>query len=362
MSRDNNLRDFLIRWHTIIQAEEKNENSKKEKPSLKNKKKRKRKQYILAPSIDNLESLIEIGMTHIPYSNINYEILWNILPELKELNNLIGMNQLKKSIFYQIIYYLQDLHKQSNDEYLHTVIFGPPGCGKTTVAKILGNIYRKMKILSTNKDIFKIAKREDFVGEYLGHTATKTKRLLNSCRGGVLFIDEAYSLGPGQKDKDSFSKEAIDTLNVFLSEHKHEFCCILAGYEKEIKKCFFSVNPGLERRFQWIHRIEEYTSEDLAEMVLQKIKEINWHTTLTKKKLINIIKENEDLFKNIGGDVENLISKSKMIHARRVFNLDKKHRFMLNQDDILKGIEVMKDNKMKKEDNSTKNLLHHMYV
>ena len=88
---------------------------------------------------------------------------------------------------------------------------------------------------NTKDGIFKIAKREDFVGEYLGQTAIKTKKLLKSCLGGVLFIDEAYALGPGQKDRDSFSKEAIDTLNAFLSENKDNFCCIIAGYENDIK-------------------------------------------------------------------------------------------------------------------------------
>ena len=95
-----------------------------------------------------------------------------------------------------------------------------------------------MGILS-NKGNFTIAKREDFIAQYLGQTAIKTRALLESCIGGILFIDEVYSLGPGQKDKDSFSKEAIDTLNVFLSEHKDNFCCIIAGYEKRYREMFF---------------------------------------------------------------------------------------------------------------------------
>jgi hypothetical protein len=85
----------------------------------------------------------------------------------------------------------------------------------TSVAKILGNIYKNTGILSKDGK-FKIGYRDDFVGEYLGQTATKTRKFLNSCLGGVLFIDEVYSLGPGQKDKDSFSKEAIDTIGVAL--------------------------------------------------------------------------------------------------------------------------------------------------
>lgn len=356
---NNDLRRFLIRWHTIVSDEIK-ENSKDNEPPTKKRKKRKRQEFILAPSIDNLSSLIEIGQTGVHYSNINMEMLWNTLPDLIQLNNLIGMKKLKTTVFNQIIYYLQNLHKNNNDDYLHTVILGPPGCGKTTVAQIIGNIYKKMNILSKNGP-FKIAKREDFVGEYLGHTAMKTKKLLKSCLGGVLFIDEAYALGPGQKDKDSFSKEAIDTLNAFLSENKSNFCCILAGYEREIKKCFFSVNPGLERRFQWVHRIDEYSSEDLSEMVFKKIKEIKWNTNISKKDLTKLIEQNKDLFKHLGGDIENLVTKSKLIHAKRVFHLDEKHRFNLTKKDIIDSIELLKNNNLKEKESSN-NPLEMMYL
>ena len=197
---------------------------------------------------ENLKSLIDIGLSDNNYTGINTKTLNKILPHLIELDNVIGMKELKQSVFNQIVYYLQGLHKRGEGDYLHTVITGSPGTGKTTVAEIIGNIYKGLGILS-EEGSFKIAKREDFVAEYLGQSAIKTKKLLKSCIGGVLFIDEVYALGPGQKDKDSFSKEAIDTLNAFLSEHKNDFCCIVAGYEEEIKKCFFSVNPGLKRRF-----------------------------------------------------------------------------------------------------------------
>ena len=95
-----------------------------------------------------------------------------------------------------------------------------------------------MGILSKNGP-FRIAHRDDFIAGYLGQTAIKTTKLLNSCLGGVLFIDEVYALGSGQEDKDSFSKEAIDTITGFLSDHKNDCCVIIAGYEKEIEDCFF---------------------------------------------------------------------------------------------------------------------------
>ena len=117
--------------------------------------------------------------------------------------------------------------KNRNGEYLHTIITGNPGCGKTSVAKIIGNIYANLKILSRKKNVFKIAYRDDFVAEYLGQTAIKSRKFLESCLGGVLFIDEVYSLGSGSNGEktDSFAKECIDTLNQNLSENGDKFIC-----------------------------------------------------------------------------------------------------------------------------------------
>jgi SpoVK/Ycf46/Vps4 family AAA+-type ATPase len=303
------------------------------------------------PSVSSLKELINVGKTNKFYKNINNVMLWDILPYLEDLENMIGMKSLKESIFYQIIYYLQGMHtKNRNEEYLHSVILGKPGCGKTSVAKILGNIYKNMGILSNNGS-FKIGHRDDFVGQYLGETANKTKKFLTSCLGGVLFVDEVYSLGPGQKDKDSFSKEAIDTLCSFLSEHKNDFCCIIAGYEKDVKQCFFSVNSGLERRFPWTHVIEEYNPQDLTEIFIKMIEDIKWglDKEITKEFLTIFFSNNKDEFKNSGGDIENFISKCKMIHSKRVFSLDKEHKFKINKQDLDTTLTFFKKFKLTKE-------------
>ena len=295
-----------------------------------------------APEVNTIKDLIELGKTIKFYKNIDPVMLWKIQPHLEELDKMVGMKTLKETVFFQIIYYLQDMHqKNTNEEYLHTIIMGSPGCGKTTVAKIIGHIYQSMGILS-KKGKFKIAYRDDFVAQYLGQTAIKTRKLLESCIGGVLFIDEVYSLAPRNSDKDSFAKEALDTLTAFLSEHKNDFCCIAAGYEDDIKKCFFSMNKGLERRFTWSHKISEYNTEDLAEIFLIKIKHINWDYSFDKKDLIKMIKDNKERFKYAGGDIETFLTKCKMMHSKRVFSKEITSRFIITLEDLMNTMDYIK--------------------
>jgi SpoVK/Ycf46/Vps4 family AAA+-type ATPase len=205
-----------------------------------------------------------------------------------------------------------------------------------------------MGVLSRNGP-FKIAHRDDFIAEYLGQTAIKTKKLLKSCLGGVLFIDEVYALAPVKSDRDSFAKEALDTLNSFLSEHKNDFCCIAAGYEDEIRKTFFAMNKGLERRFPWVHKIDKYSNKELAQIFMKMVKEIEWTVAFTENDVAEVIERNPEMFKHYGGDIEVCISKIKMIHSRRVFSLGKEHKFILTKEDLKNTIEYIKKH-MKTED------------
>lgn len=326
-----------------MEAQGHNEVRKRQRPRI---------QFQDSPPVYSLHDLIELGHSIHFYRNLDMAMLWRITPYLEELDKMIGMKSLKESIFYQILYYLQGMHRRNqNEEYLHTIIMGPPGSGKTSVSKILGKIYREIGVLS-EKGPFKIAYRDDFIAEYLGQTAVKTRKLLKSCIGGVLFIDELYALGPGKDDKDSFSKEALDTLTAFLSEHKNDFCCIAAGYEDDIKNCFFSMNKGLERRFPWIHKIEEYSSEELTEIATNMIREMKWEIGTNKNTIKDIIEKNKECFNNAGGDIETFISKCKMVHAKRVFNLDKCHKFVFTKKDFEDGINMMLKYKIKETDTS----------
>jgi SpoVK/Ycf46/Vps4 family AAA+-type ATPase len=265
-------------------------------------------------SIDSIRDLLAFAYTyHGP--NVNVEKLKGITEPLLELDRMVGLKTTKRTILDMIMHFVQGRHKK-NEDYLHMVVCGPPGCGKTSFCRILGKILAGLRILS--KDTFTIVKRTDLVAKYLGQTSHRTEELLNKCLGGVMFIDEAYQLAPRDSDRDSFSKEAIDFLNQFLSEHKDDLACIIAGYEEELDKTIFSMNEGLKRRFPWKFIIDPYTNEELLEIFNRMIEKIGYQV---EEDAINAttFATNTEWFKFAGGDIETFITKCKFIHTRNTF-------------------------------------------
>ena len=295
------------------------------------------KNIIIENDINNVSDLINLieknPLEHNVLYNINLQGLHNIHKPLIELNEMIALDNIKINIVEQILYFIQDFHVNSSD-YLHTVIFGPPGTGKTELAKIIGKIFSKIGVL--RNDVFKKVTRSDLIGGYLGQTAIKTNDVIESSLGGVLFIDEAYSLGNKEK-KDIFSKECIDTLCEGLSNHRNDLMVIIAGYENELQSCFFNYNEGLESRFTWRYNIDKYNGNDLFCIFKNMVKKCKWSIDNEINELW--FNEKLDYFKYYGRDIEVLLSKTKIAHSKRIFGKNKldNNAKTINLDDLEKG-------------------------
>lgn len=298
---------------------------------------------VLTVSINTIEDLLEVAdlYTQDDFAEKNYTVniggLHRMKPALTQLQNMIGLGTIKAQLIEHILFFSQELHENNptssevlaedcNADMFHTVIYGRPGVGKTVFARILAKVYLALGI--TKRDVFVTARRTDLIGEYLGHTAVKTQKKIDESLGGVLFIDEAYSLGSSTDYKtcDSYSKECIDTLNQNLTEKKKSFVCIIAGYKEEITKNLFAVNPGLKRRFPFVYELKGYSPSEMLAILRLKVSLIQWSihvdcdAWLEKKPFFS--PDRMEKFPNFAGDIETLVLNIKIAHSRRIFGKD----------------------------------------
>lgn len=198
---------------------------------------------------------------------------------LEQLNQLIGIPKVKKQIgrFIDLAEVNKKREEQTgirSDFTLHSLFLGNPGTGKTTVARLLGKILYQKDIIHTKK--FVEASRSDLVAGYIGQTARKTREVLESALGGVLFIDEAYSLYKGESGSD-FGLEAIEEILKFMEDHRGDIVIILAGYTKEMQS-FMEANSGLTSRIPTSFDFEDYTPEEIVEIGMLDLKKRgNYH-------------------------------------------------------------------------------------
>jgi ATP-dependent 26S proteasome regulatory subunit len=319
-------------------------------------------------SVETLDDLLKLIEQYPLIENVEYSIdlkpIHAIKEPLVELHNMIGLSQLKQNILDQIIYYLQGFHlfPSKQNDYLHTVIYGPAGTGKTEVAKLIGRIFSELGILKRHK--FRKVVRSDLVAGYLGQTALKTRDVIKESLGGVLFIDEAYALGNAEK-RDSFSKECIDTLCEALSHYKDELMVIIAGYEEELKSCFFDYNQGLQSRFTWRFKTDEYNPNELRDIYKKKVNEAGWSLDEEQIK-VEWFEQNKEHFNYFGRDMETLFSKTKIAHSRRVFckGIEEKRRITLT--DMNNGLKMFlsssQNEKDKEKEKETQNRYMSMYM
>ncbi len=183
--------------------------------------------------------------------------------ELKQLVGLSGVKEIVEEIkaYIEIGRQRAAHHLKCEQLVLHMIFSGNPGTGKTTVARLLGKLFKGLGVLP--KGHLVEVERADLVGEYIGHTAQKTREQLQKAMGGLLFVDEAYSLGRGgEKD---FGKEAIDVLVKAMEDHRNGFILILAGYRREMAS-FIKLNPGLSSRFPIQIAYPDYSVSELLEI------------------------------------------------------------------------------------------------
>ena len=292
-------------------------------------------------NIQTLDDILRIVEKH-PYDalkdyNIDLKALHNIKTEMQTLNEMIGLKKVKNSIMRQMMYFIQGFANDPKDgDYKHTILTGPPGTGKTEIAKIMGNMYSKLGILKNN--VFKKVTRADLVAGYLGQTAIKTKKVCEECFGGVLFIDEAYSL----QDDDSYARECVDTLCEVLSDHKNDLMVIVAGYQAELDRNFFRINSGLRSRFIWRFDIEPYDAPDLYKIFNHLAKTRSWEVD-TKEVQQKWFEKNKEQFQDNGRSMEQLFSYSKVCHAQRIYGQPDVSKKTLNISDLDNGLKMYKE-------------------
>jgi len=208
-----------------------------------------------------------------------------------------------------MVKYLSNI-KVNKNRYYNLSITGSPGVGKTILSKIIVKIYKTLGI--TYNDKIYIGNTEKMISQYIGETTIKTNNFLKSAKGGIVFIDEIYSMSENQR-------ECVNAINNFISENI-DTIFIICGYKHDVNEYFFKKNIGLYRRFPWNFHIEDYTHIELCDIF---IKNLDDHD-IKKNEVIDLFKHNIKYFNGNAGDVLHLIDKCEMCKFESPINYIKR--------------------------------------
>jgi Holliday junction resolvasome RuvABC ATP-dependent DNA helicase subunit len=241
----------------------------------------------------------------------------------EELNSLVGLDNIKQDVhsLVNVINANKLRAAQGLPQHrpaLHSVFIGAPGTGKTTIARILSNIYHKIGALPGNKMVE--TDRSGLVAGYVGQTAIKTDEVITSALNGILFIDEAYTLKRSDSSSNDYGQEAIDILLKRMEDHRDELIVIVAGYQDEMN-VFINSNPGLKSRFSRYFYFEDYTPAQLTEIFTRIAAKAGFEFTDESKNISNQLFEklyaNKDSRFGNARLVRNIFEKTFEKHANR---------------------------------------------
>ena len=266
----------------------------------------------------------------------------NIEAALEELNSLVGLESVKKQVqaikdralFNQL---LEEKGMTPPALSYHMAFTGNPGTGKTTVARILGKIFKNLGITSSDK--FVEADRSALVGSYVGQTAPKTLDVCKSAYGGILFIDEAYSLADGGSN--DFGKEALATLIQEMENNRDKLLVILAGYSHEMGR-LFDLNPGLRSRVGNIIEFPDYNGEDMMKIFKLTAKNASYHLEEGAQDLVRAyfddLVQNKDKNFGNGREARAFFERLTSTQASRVVQTRPDDIFAISKEDVVKTL------------------------
>ncbi len=267
---------------------------------------------------------------------------------LAELDSLVGLEDIKKNVRSLInlakIRKLREEHDLPTPAMsLHLVFMGNPGTGKTTVARLIAQLYYAIGVLSKGQLVE--VDRSGLVAGFVGQTAIKTDEAIKKAIGGVLFIDEAYSLAANTGEND-FGREAIETVLKGMEDHRKDLVVIVAGYE-DLMEQFIGSNPGLASRFNRYFTFEDYTGEELYKIFLSMCEKNKYRLTVEAQEFAKRLFDELYLTRgdNFGNarDVRNIFENVVGVHADRVAadpDIDERDLTLVFKEDIEKAAEM----------------------